>query len=256
MQPRYHNTNWAVFCTARSGSSLVTQLITYYFLRRHPELNLHTLSMGAVDEYDRFYHSGSELFVDLSWAYWYTKPRLDGGSLIDETFSEECAKRKAELLEEVKNGFYPITKNIVGPGFPVDVHPFLRELGYKILRVHRRDLKEQFLSHEICKRTFYHSKKIRPRRREILPFSIPKEHFDEFMMYQKQLQGMTSDAVIYYEDFVNDYDRVFTAIGVQDHKQYIYDYDFLISEKITEEDRWSYVQNKEEVDSWFGKKLD
>ena len=199
----------------------------------------------------KFYHVGSEFFVDLSWSYWYTKYRPDAGPLIDETFAEECIKRKHILLAEVKNGFYPITKNIVGPGFPVDVHPFLRELGYKFLRVHRRDLKEQFLSHEICKRTFYHSKKERPRRREIERFSIPREHFVQFLEYQRLLRTLDADVVLYYEDFVDNYDHVFEAVGIQDQKLYFQDYDFLVTEKITEEDRWSFIENRKEVNNWF-----
>jgi hypothetical protein len=221
----------------RCGSSVAAQLLLQYMLQYRDYQQHSPILTGQNIEW--FGHTNIERLANRIGT------------------TKDKAKKQAYILIRQATGLgtFPVIKNIITAVDPV-THPFMLECGYRILKLKRRNLIEQYVSHMVAVRSYYHVPKgtdLSLIDNRVAPFEATQESIDAFKRHYDLLESYHSHATLYYEDFIDDYQVLFNTIGKPTVDSTIY------ADKLTTERMpaglLQYITNLDTVYEWFDKWL-
>jgi hypothetical protein len=233
------NNRWTIFCLARCGSALASQLLTYQVHHYSPFLCIDTPINPGFGCDPKAPYNGSEYLV---------LPHVAREAEVKGiTVEEEYAQRFETIKYYTDRGLFPVIKNVI-PFIPEHTYAFLKKAQYKIAVIKRRNLLDQFLSYQISARTFFHTSKDSKAKRSTEPFTVSRAAFDEFVQSVRTLNALEADKTVYYEDFVRNYSNFYKQMGLYTD---ITKFDFIVTRELDDGNKLNFTTNANEILEWF-----
>lgn len=261
--------NYILASLPRSGSYLIAQLLERYLLARYPDKYL------ASPFYEFFCEGTINRTKNLHVDY------VDGQLLTSErdkvNFDSEINHRMGvmeSLKQDGKMSLFKLMFN-VNPAF-VNQY-FLNNLDYHMVFIYRRNAVDLMLSRLVANnfRSWHNFKQEEARYQptgtknsvtDEIP-SVPPHRItvrEGYVNKQLTVQGRYihrmenrlargNSTVLDYDAVIADYSKVYEALGIHDWKDYIKDFDFIVT-KPCDENFKRIITNYDEVVSWVTSK--
>ena len=230
--------NWSIYCLPRCGSTVAVQLLLQYFKQTDNRYNTYPIQTAKQTE-------------------WFSPPNIE---IIAKRYGLTVDKARKQAYTTIQNlagtEQFPLIKNII-TAVPPYTYDFMKQCGYRVLIIHRRNIIDQYISHMVSVRSYYHIPTdidLSGIKNRVEPFKATIDSFEAYYRHYMLLNTYKADAHIYYEDFINNYSVLFDTIG-RPNAAVEYYASNLITQPIVGNLR-EYITNMDEVKQWFAHRLD
>lgn len=240
----------------RSGSFLASQLIEEYLVRKYKYKRLPFYEYLCYTTTEREEGTVECSIENDEITFSCTDNKLDSAN--------EIAKRMTLLNYQSQQGITYLNK-LVWPSSPDYTFQHYAKQGYAFIYIERDDVLAQIASFIVAvkSKTWHNTTSdmnhLNPGTTNKLKdigdtFEIGRELVDRQLMYLAQMRNIsnwTNSRTVHYEDFANDYDRLFHDLEFNDYKKYLPDYDFVQSKPSTNiSDPKKIIKNYDEALGW------
>ena len=226
-----------VLVSPRSGSFLACQLLEQYLINKYP-------NYAKSPCYELYTRAGSGL-------YSLTYSPANGLEIQKKKVGAHTSREKLELIKKCDSEGVNFVAKVSYKN--IEAINWYRENGYQIIATLRRDIESQITSYHLGQKSgIWHNysktgNNLNFGNSKFVPLDFYKGSssmkLDEIARskcansistHTRRIEEIGPDCMVYLEDFQDDYDQFYLALGLTDFKQYVPNYDFIVSKKTGE----------------------